>query len=349
MELASPFVAARPGQPLPELAALERLIDQAPSSVQVRTLCTVDANGQQLPVHALCLGNPDRSAPAIGFFGGVHGLERIGTDVLLHFMQDLFLRLGSDLALNRRIENLRLVFMPLVNPGGMLRTTRCNPSGVDLMRNGPVSSTEKVPFMLGGQRFSARLPWFRGTASSPMEPESHALCKLVEEELLGRQFSAALDCHSGFGFRDRIWFPYAHTVEPIRHLPEIHALADSFDRMHPGHDYVIEPQSRQYLTHGDLWDHLYQRSLDHEGSVFLPLTLEMGSWHWVRKYPRQLFSRLGMFNPLPPARRERVLRRHLPWLEFLTHMGGTWNDWLPAAGAREEHAGSAFARWYQKV
>lgn len=25
--------------------------------------------------------------PAIGFFGGVHGLERIGTQVLLHFLE----------------------------------------------------------------------------------------------------------------------------------------------------------------------------------------------------------------------------------------------------------------------
>jgi len=348
MELVSHFVAAQPGQSLPELAALDRLINQAPGAVEVRTLCTVNAGGQQMPVHAICMGNPDKSVPAIGFFGGVHGLERIGTHVLLHFLEDLFARLHADTALHRRLENLRLVFMPLVNPGGMLRTTRSNPSGVDLMRNGPVSSAEKVPFLLGGQRLSARLPWFRGAASKPMEPESHALCKLVEEELLGRTFSAALDCHSGFGFRDRIWFPYAHTAEPIRHLPEMHALASLFDIMHPDHGYVIEPQSRQYLTHGDLWDYLYQRSLNQVENVFLPLTLEMGSWRWVRKYPRQLFSRLGMFNPLLPERRERVLRHHLPWLDFLTNMGGAWADWLPVGSARHQHADRAMARWYRK-
>ena len=356
MELALPLLPARAGERLPELDMIERLISAAPRSVEVRTVCEVTVcqgaageDSRRLPVHAISLGNPDRSAPAIGFFGGVHGLERIGTHVLLHFLEDLLARLARDRALKRRLEHLRLVFMPLVNPGGMLRATRCNPHGVDLMRNAPVDSTAKVPFMLGGQRLSARLPWFRGhggATGATMETESRALCKLVEEELLGRPFSLALDCHSGFGFRDRIWFPYAHTAEPIRHLPEIHALAHRLDQEQPQHGYVFEPQSRQYLTHGDLWDHLYQRSLLSEGSVFLPLTLELGSWRWVRKYPRQLFSRLGMFNPLPPARRARVLQNHLPWLEFLTRMGESFADWLPVDGARSQHQHRAHARWY---
>lgn len=49
---------------------------------------------------------------------------------------------------------------------------------------------------------------------------------------------------------------------------------------------MFEPQSQQYLTHGDLWDHLYLRALTgHPGHLFLPLTLEMGSWLWVKKNP----------------------------------------------------------------
>ncbi len=357
MELALPLLPARAGERLPELEAIEQLIDGAPRGVEVRTVCEVDANGQRLPVHAISFGNPDRSVPALGFFGGVHGLERIGTHVLLHFLQHLFGRIRHDHELNQRLESMRLVFMPLVNPGGMLRTSRCNPRGVDLMRNAPVESASRVPFMLGGQMLSAHLPWFRGhtektvnqpsaASASTMEPESRALCKLVEEELLGRPFAAALDCHSGFGFRDRVWFPYAHTTRPIHRLPEIHALTHLFDQHQPQHDYVFEPQSLQYLTHGDLWDYLYQRSLATSDGVFLPLTLELGSWRWVRKYPRQLFSRLGLFNPLPPARRARVLQNHLPWLEFLTRMGGSFADWLPTGSAREAHQQRALARWY---
>ena len=342
----STFAAGTRTRGLPELTWLEQLIDSAPCGVVTRTLCEVEANGHNMPVHAICLGNPDRSVPAIGFFGGVHGLERIGTQVLLHFLEELFARIETDVAFNFRLEHMRLVFMPLVNPGGMLGGTRCNPRGVDLMRNSPVDATSKVPFLLGGQRLSPHLPWFRGSPGSSMEGESHALCRLVEDELLGRRFAAALDCHSGFGFRDRIWFPYAHTPQPIHHLPELHALTALFERHYPEHDYVIEPQSRQYLAHGDLWDHLYQRSLTNEDNVFLPLTLEMGSWRWISKFPRQLFSRLGMFNPLPTGRRERVLRNHLPWLDFLTRMAGDCAQWLPAGAARQTHARDALARWY---
>jgi hypothetical protein len=33
-----------------------------------------------------------------------------------------------------------------------------------------------VPFLVGGQRRSAGLPWYRGPAGAPMEVESRALC-----------------------------------------------------------------------------------------------------------------------------------------------------------------------------
>ncbi len=333
-------------RPLPELTALERLIEGAPRDLQVRQACTVECAGERLPVHVLTLGNPDPGIPAVGFFGGVHGLERIGTQVLLSFLDSLVARLKWDDMLHRQLESVRLVFMPLVNPGGMRQSTRCNPRGVDLMRNAPVEASSHAPFMVGGQRFSARLPWYRGAADSAMEAESEALCRVVREELLSREFSVALDCHSGFGLRDRIWFPYAHTAAPIQHLPEIHALKALFDQAYPHHDYLFEPQSRQYLAHGDLWDHLYQHALGMGRGVFLPLTLEMGSWRWVKKSPMQLFSRLGIFNPLPGHRLQRVLRSHLVWLDFLSRVGCAWQDWLPAGVERSHHHEAALTHWY---
>ena len=36
--------------------------------------------------------------------------------------------------------------------------------------------------------------------------------------LLGRPFSIVVDCHSGFGTRDRVWFPYAHTARPMANV-----------------------------------------------------------------------------------------------------------------------------------
>ena len=332
-------------QGLPELIELERLIDEGRRWLNVRVACQVEAGGQQFPVYALRLGSDDPAAPAVGFFGGVHGLERIGTQVLLNFLRCLLARLRWDTTLERQLASVCLLFMPLVNPGGMLQGTRSNPQGVDLMRNAPIEAVEKVPFLLGGQRFSARLPWYRGQADKGMEMESEALCRVVQDELLSRPFSLALDCHSGFGLRDRIWFPYAYTSAPIRHLPEVGALKELFDRTYPNHTYLFEPQSRQYLTHGDLWDYLYLQAGEGE-RVFLPLTLEMGSWRWVKKSPRQLFSRTGIFNPLPAHRLQRVLRGHLVWLDFLTRAACAYQQWMPDEVARTAHQQQAYLNWY---
>ena len=335
-------------QHLPELSELNRLLDEAPESLSARVACSVDVDGRALPIHVLTLGNPDPSLPAIGYFGGVHGLERIGTRVLLAYLRSLLNRLKWDPLLHRQLEMMRMVFVPLVNPGGMWRNTRCNPGGVDLMRNAPLDALERVPFMLGGQRYSANLPWYRGLAGAPMQPESLVLEQVVQAELGQRRFSLALDCHSGFGVRDRIWFPYAHTAIPFPHLPEVHALKSLFEQTYPSHNYVVEPQSRQYLAHGDLWDYFYQRARADGGAdrVFLPLTLEMGSWLWVKKNPTQIFSRQGLFNPRPGHRMHRILRRHLLWFDFLARATCGWENWLPHGQARLQHKKLAMAEWY---
>ena len=216
----------------------------------------VQAGGEQLPVHAYLLGSGRADAPAVGIFGGVHGLERIGAEVVVAHLRSVLMRLRWDETLHRQLETLRLLFVPLVNPGGLVLGTRANPNGVDLMRNAPVEALERVPYGVGGQRISAALPWYRGALGASMQTESVALCRVVRDELLSRPFSIAVDCHSGFGLHDRIWFPFAHTARPIEHLPELHALCETMDETLLHHRYLIEPQSRQYLAHGDLWDHL---------------------------------------------------------------------------------------------
>lgn len=335
---------------LPLLNDLQGLIDEGAPHLDARAVCTVEAGAARFPVHALTLGNPSPEVPAIGFFGGVHGLERIGAEVVVAWLRSLVKRLAWDEALHEQLKRVRLVFMPLVNPGGFWLGTRANPNGVDLMRNAPIDAHEKVPFLVGGQRYSRGMPWFRGEAGAPMEAEAAALCQFVERELLSRPFSIAVDCHSGFGSTDRIWFPYAHTTRPISHLAEIHALHAIFEQTHAHHPYVVEPQSQQYLTHGDLWDHLYLRA-EHDavrGRVFLPLTLEMGSWLWIKKNPKQLFSRLGIFNPLIQHRVSRVMRRHLGLLDFLTRATSGYARWLPDSRSdRDRHRNAALARWYR--
>ncbi|MGE4240418.1 M14 family zinc carboxypeptidase [Ramlibacter sp.] len=334
---------------LPELVEIERAIEAGGARLDVRVECRVDAGRRTLPVYSIALGSNDPNAGAIGYFGGVHGLERIGARVVIAWLHNVVARLRWDASLHALLEQLRIVFMPLVNPGGTVRGTRANPNGVDLMRNAPVDAFDPVAPLVGGQRISSLLPWYRGRAGEPMEPEGRALCDVVEREVAARPFGLALDCHSGFGLRDRLWFPFAHRSSPIAHVSQLHALHAIFAQTLPHHPYVMEPQSRQYLAHGDLWDHLYQRACAQANRVFLPLTLEMGSWLWVKKNPRQLFSRDGIFNPVLAHREQRVLRRHLPLLDFVQRAAASHAMWLPRGGDIDTHRRAAMALWYRSA
>lgn len=332
---------------LPELIELEQLLELGGGHLQSSVTCEIDAGEMRFPVYCLTLGNPDPSVPAIGFFGGVHGLERIGTQVLLYFLRGLLTRLAWDKSLHHLLQDVRLVFMPLINPGGMWQSTRCNLRGVDLMRNAPIEAESKVPFMLGGHRFSRRLPWYRGDAGAEMERENLVLCRTVESELLARTFSIAVDCHSGFGTRDRVWFPYAHSSHPIENLADIYALEELFHKNYPNNKYLFEPQSKQYRTHGDMWDYLYLQAQRDKEKVFLPLTLEMGSWLWVKKNPLQIFSREGMFNPSVQHRLHRVLRGHSVWLDFMMRAAASHSNWMVRGLYRKTLQERAIARWYR--
>ena len=332
----------------PELEVLERLAQRGAPALRCDVVGQVQAGGNVLPLYCLELGATSPEVPAVGFFGGVHGLERVGSQVLLTLLHSLVERLQWDSALGHMLEQVRLVFMPIVNPGGMLLRRRPNPLGIDLMRNAPVEADRRdVAFFMGGQRMWRGLPWYRGAVGEAMQPEARALCEVVRQRILAHRFALTLDCHSGFGAHDRIWFPYAHTRRPIECLPEIYALRTMFRTTHPYHDiYIIEPQSRQYLTHGDLWDHLYDTAVRSPGS-YIPLTLEMGSWIWVKKRPGQIFSSLGMFNPVVPHRLRRTMRRHLTLFDFLIRAAISHGNWLPESRARDGLRETAMAYWYR--
>ena len=136
---------------LPEWEVLQRLIELGGRWLQVRELGQVQLRQvggalRRLPLLCVTLGNPDPACPGIGVFGGVHGLERIGSEVVLGCLHHYVHRLPWDGLLQQQLEHLRLVLMPLVNPGGLARGTRANPNGVDLMRNAPLQASEAVPF-----------------------------------------------------------------------------------------------------------------------------------------------------------------------------------------------------------
>ncbi|OXY83370.1 M14 family zinc carboxypeptidase [Oceanimonas doudoroffii] len=330
---------------LPELRLLERLVRRGAPALRSRVLTNVQDGHWQLPVYALELGSSSATAPVLLLCGGVHGIERIGTQLLLAQLATLLQRLHWDSSLQQLLACIRIVICPLLNPVGMARGWRCNGNGIDLMRNAPLEADQPGPWPVSGHRLGPWLPWYRGRPHNPMEPEAQAMCALVQEQIATAPFSLALDCHSGFGLRDRIWFPYSGRRRLLEHAAELHVLLRLFERSHPHHPYLFEPQHHHYRTHGDLWDYLYRQHLQRGGQVFLPLTLEMGSWLWVKKNPRQLASYSGLFNPLVPHRHQRTLRRHQLLLDFLLRAVAAWRHWLPGEPARRQHQRLAERRW----
>jgi hypothetical protein len=267
--------------------------------------------------------------------GGVHGLERIGAQVVLGFIETLAAYARWDRLLGELLAQVRVLFLPVLNPIGVLLRRRRNGQGVDLMRNAPVQADGwELPLKLyRGQRLSSHLPWYRGRRDV-LEPEAAALCAWVQAQARESRFVLALDVHSGFIGKDRIWFPYARTRTLFPHVAEMLALKSLLDETYPRHRYLVEPQSTQYTTHGDLWDYIYDahRAGNPDG-IFLPLTLELGASAWLRKGRRWL-NKAAFFHPLAPHRTERVLRRHVPLFEFLLRAAYSWQHWGALAPER---------------
>jgi hypothetical protein len=305
------------------LDELERIVDLAQRGrrwVTMRELERIEHEGTSLPIHGITVGPDDPSLPTLGLFGGVHGLERIGAHVVIHVLEVLVSRLAWDSELRDQLSRARIVAIPAVNPQGMLRRTRSNAKGVDLMRNAPVDAGGKVTWLVGGHRMGPWLPWFRGVEGAEMEREAQVLIDFVRAELFHSEFAISLDVHSGFGSVDRLWYPYARAPGEYPREPECLALGARLTEYEPHHVYTVEPQAQQYTTHGDLWDHvfdLHRSQVGTNGGLYLPWTLEMGSWVWIRKNPWQIFDALGAFNPIKPHRYGRTMRRHARLVEFL--------------------------------
>jgi hypothetical protein len=333
---------------LPELASLERVLEGLPSASH-RVLANVAHGQQSLPVHAITLGPDDRTLPTIAFIGGVHGLERIGTQVLLSYLEMLQSALRWDSVLAEMLKRLRIVMVPLLNPVGMALGLRSNGNGVDLMRNAPVQAEHDSRWfeLHRGQRLTPFLPWYQGRQGEPMQDEAAALCDFIEQHLFESRCGIVVDVHSGFLPGDRIWFPYARSRKPFAHTPEVMALTRLLGDTHANPVYTVEPQSIIYTKHGDLWDYVYDRhQAARSAGVFLPLTLEISSQKWYRKNPRQLIRRMGLFHPFKLHRLERVQRRHKTLFDFLTRATVSHPFWVPGTEAqRATLLQEAIERW----
>lgn len=319
---------------LPEILKIEQRIRNLGSRVRVETLAYSEDKDLKFPLYKLTFGSEDPKAPVLGFVGGVHGLERIGSQVCVSLLNSFCELLLWDKTLQETLKNIRVFFIPTVNPVGIFNKTRSNPRGVDLMRNAPIEA-DRPARLLGGHRYSPRLPWYRGVQGEPMEVESAALVSAVKKEIQESPLALTVDFHSGFGLRDRLWFPYAKSTQPFPDLPLVYGLKELLDSTYPHHFYQVEPQAKNYTTHGDLWDFIYEEHRrDKPLQKYLPLCLEMGSWMWVKKNPWQIFSAEGPFNPLIGHRHKRTLRRHNNLMDFLIRAMASPEAWAQVTSAR---------------
>ncbi len=336
---------------LPELVELEILIAKMGDKGRVKVIAEIPFEDQVFPIHAIEIGSEDPTTPCFAMVGGVHGLERIGSLVVNSTLQTVLELLSWDQTLKERLKYSRLLFVPILNPVGMYRRSRSNGNNVDLMRNAPVFSEEATRFLYGGHRVSPKIPFYRGALADGMERENQALTDLLLERLLPADVSICLDVHSGFGSTDRLWFPYARTKKPFPYFVEAYAFRELLNKTYPHHVYSVEPQSIQYTTHGDLWDYLYDIHLQKKqgNQFFLPLTLELGSWKWVRKNPRQIFDVIGVFNPVLPHRKARVLRDQKTFMDFL-HRAVMTRGWIDLAPEqRQIWKFEALNHWYADI
>ncbi|MBC7540221.1 MAG: DUF2817 domain-containing protein [Bacteriovorax sp.] len=334
-----------------DLKKLGRMVDQdgpLKDLVQFETLTEIAYKNESFPIYSFTIGSQDPEHPTLFMTGGIHGLERVGAQLAWSLLKTTLDRLVWDKSLQELFKNIRLVVIPLVNPVGYYKFKRSNGNDVDLMRNSPVRAIDKTPFLLGGHRFSKKLPWYQGNLNV-LEEENKALYSKFFQTCRQSKCVIAIDFHSGFGMKDRLWFPFSYTKKPFELIPEMDAFTTLFEDTHPYHIYKIEPQSKGYLLNGDIWDYIFLelKAINPE-SIFLPVTLEMGSWTWVRKNPLQLFSKQGIFNPIKAHRLKRTYRRHHLLFDFLLkaiRSHSVWSELDPAK--RQKHFSSGMDRWYE--
>lgn len=325
---------------LDELKEIFAICNRAPQFFKITKLHEFIEADVLYPIYAIEMTHPDFNAkeahdhehmtkkrPTLLLTGGVHGLERIGTQVILSYMSTISHRISWDKITQDICKDLRVIFIPIINPWGMKHLRRANHNGVDLMRNAPIEA-EKPTFLVGGHRISKHLPWYRGSKNK-MEAEVQSVTDFVLKAFEQSKSFLSVDFHSGFGTKDQIWYPFAKSTRPFYYHEQMLRLFDVYESTYPHHIYTIEPQAKNYTTHGDFWDYLLDKHFEQyeHQKVFIPLTLELGSWNWIKKNPIQIFSMFGLFNPIKKHRYSRTMRRHIHLMDFLVRALQNSNCW----------------------
>ncbi|AFM14324.1 M14 family zinc carboxypeptidase [Turneriella parva] len=307
---------------------LLRFVRRHEGLVRIRQLdfSTPTRHGQRWPIYMLEIGKPAAfRRHTVSLVSGVHGLETIAIRIHLDILKNMLNPKSAWYSERLLKGKFGINSIPILNPAGVAAETRANGRGVDLNRNSGIDAEAgSIPFF-GGHHISPALPYYRGRA---LQRESRALFRFLSDYALKgrRQVHTAVDLHSGYGSQNYLWWPYSFSKKPVYQKAVFEDMGARLKARHA--DYRIEPMAASYQTHGDLWDRALiefeaaQAKLSaRKKSLFLPLTLEIGTWRELRKNPVRLLKKQNIFNP-PEKSRKDYLRKHRQLLWDIVHLHG---------------------------
>ncbi|MET0595272.1 MAG: M14 family metallopeptidase [Polyangiaceae bacterium] len=220
----------------------------------------------------------------------MHGIEVIGSLALL----DVIERLSSGTEPARLLlDNAHIVVLPIVNPdayasnmgkiaAGGRAWQRCNANGVDLNRNFPRLSAERMLHPFSGSSFRASPHYLGPHALS--EPESRA----VHAAAVATQPCLSLAFHS---FGEMLLYPWAYSARPNERAAHYQLLASAMASAIGPFPYRARQARQLYPVLGDMDDWLDA----HLGT--LALTVEVSRPDLALRDGRQLLNPFCWMNP----------------------------------------------------
>ncbi|MBN1114608.1 MAG: alpha/beta fold hydrolase [Oligoflexia bacterium] len=302
----------------PETERLRELEEKFPHKFLLEPLDFIYHKNYKTPVHAFFISHkPQKELPTVALFACFHGVEWIGSSVLINFINHFLNAMEWDEGLRELVRHINLCGIPIVNPVGRIENTRTNGNNIDLMRNSPVSSGNSS-FMLGGQEISPMLPWYMGES---LQPENKVTIDFLDKYVFPSDFKITMDIHSGFVNRSRIWIPYASGKKlPPKEEELFNKTKNHLDKIYRYHLYEYEKQTDVYRTHGDFWDYNLDRHAQGGRGIYLPFTLEISSLQWSLRSFLIHWKFENLFNPLKENERNSEYIKHLHLMYFLLNL-----------------------------
>lgn len=240
---------------------------------------------EQRPILGLRVGASSEHRTSLRMLGAHHGDERPSLDFVLALARDYTSHLSEEDA-----QRLSVLFVPAVNPDGVVAATRHNAHGVDLNRNYNYGFNSSE-YASGEHAFS--------------EPEVSAIALDNEHH----RYALSLTFHTG---ALNIGYPWNYTRSDMKEEALLRDLAQGYRALVPLASFDVLRGAKWYISYGDTNDY----SFGHYGGI--DLTVEMAG---PEKTPPagELASLISA--QMPAAKEWLALGHHIKRVRVLDAMG----------------------------